>query len=105
MDMGTAARPLKEAANEDFAFLQNQAADRAYAVPVSPEAVHAALDVHEPILAAVQGRKGRGKYQNPLFQFGGAHRTGLGIAGHSFGAGFELPASAGANHRPIGRAS
>jgi len=70
MDMGAAAGAFKKPGNEDFVFFEDFAADRANAVPVSVEAVDAAPYMHEPVFAAVQGRKGQGADQFPLFQFG-----------------------------------
>ena len=66
MYMGTAAGAFKQAGNEDFVFSENYAADRAYPGSIAPEAVKAALDVHEAIFAAVQGGKGGRAYQFPL---------------------------------------
>ena len=92
MDMGTAAPAFKEAGDKDLVFFEDYAADRAYPVPVSAEAVNAAADVHEAVFAAVQGREGQRAYQLSVFQFGGTYRAGLGIAGLTFGAGLELAA-------------
>ena len=69
MNMGAAAGALKEAANEDFLLSQDYSANRANPIPFSQKAVNATLDVHEPVLSAVQGRKSRGFYQLSFPQF------------------------------------
>ena len=51
--------------------------------------------MHEAIFAAVQGREGMRTDELPFFQFGGTYRSGLGIAGCTFTAGFGAAASAG----------
>jgi hypothetical protein len=91
MDMGAAAGALEHPGYEDLVFLEGMAADRAYSGPVSVEAVDAALDVHKPVLAAVEGREGKGFYQFPLPELDRAYRTGLGSAGEAFAPGFPAP--------------
>jgi len=105
MDMGTAARAFKETRNEDIVFFKNYAADRAYPVPVSVKAVHAAPDVHEPVFAAVEGWEGEGTDELSVLQFGGTYRTGLGIAGCAFSPGLKAAAPAGAAAPQVGCSS
>ena len=52
--MGAAAGAFKEAGDQDFVAFKNYSADRADPVAIAPEAVEAAFDVHETILAAVE---------------------------------------------------
>ena len=80
MDVGTPAGTFKQAGNENFAFPQNNAADRAYAVPVPAKAVDAAFYVHEAIFTAVYGRVGHGAYQFPIAKFGRTDGTDLRVA-------------------------
>ena len=89
--MGPAAGALKHAGHKDLVFLEGAAADRADPRPVSVEAVNAAFDVHKPVLAAVEGRKGRGFHQFAFPEFGGAYRTGLGGPGEAFAPGPAAP--------------
>ena len=91
--MGTTPRALKETGNEDLVPSKNDTADRAYTVPVPPEAVKAALDVHETILPAIQRRKGGGANRFPIAQFCGAYRADLRISGDTFALGFGTPVS------------
>ena len=53
MHVGTTAGAFKKAGDEDLILMENNSADRTYAVPVSVEAVNTASDMHEPVLAAV----------------------------------------------------
>jgi len=53
MDVGTASSAFKKAGNQNFVSVQNNAADRAYPVPISAKAVDAAFYVHEPVFTAV----------------------------------------------------
>jgi len=62
MHVGTAARTLEKAGNQDLVVFKNYSADRAYTVAIATEAVKAAFDVHEAVFASVQGRKGCGAY-------------------------------------------
>ena len=65
MNMCAVAWALKEAADEDVVPLEQKAADRANAIPVTADAVEAAPDVHEAVFAAVKGRKGHRAHKLP----------------------------------------
>ena len=96
MDMGTPAGAFKEAADKNFAIGQNNAADRAYPLPFSVEAVNAAFYVHKPVFSAVQGGKGNGLYQFTFLKLCRTGRTGLGFSGEALCPGPEMPVSADA---------
>jgi len=93
MDVGAAAGAFKKAGDKDFITFKNYSAHGAYPVAIAPEAVEAAFDVHETILAAVQGREGGGAHQFSFLEFRGADRADLGISGQACASGF--PAAAG----------
>ena len=84
MNMGTAARAFKEAGDENLGPSKDNAANRAYPLPISPQAVYAAPDMHEPVFTAVQGRESRRAYQFSGVQLGRTHRAGLGFTGKAF---------------------
>jgi hypothetical protein len=81
MDVGAAAAPLEHTGQEDFVIPQRGPADRAASAAVPLKAVHAAPYVHEPVLAAGEGRVCVGLYQFPFVEPGGADRTHLGVSG------------------------
>jgi hypothetical protein len=72
---------FKYAGHDDFAIFQDTAADRTDPGLVSVQAVDTALDMHEPVLAAVQGGENHGLYQFARQEFGGTDRAVPGIAG------------------------
>ena len=94
MDMRTAARAFKKAANKDFVSSKDSGADRAYPVSAALEAVGASPDVHEAVFAAVHGGEGQGTYQLPVIEFGGTYRANLGVTGCAFAFGFGAAALA-----------
>ena len=102
MHMGAAAGALKEAANKDFTVPKNTAANGAYPIPISMEAIHAALDVHETILAAIKGWECQGTDQFAIRQFCRANRAGLGLTWKTGTSGFVVSAPAGSDSRRPG---
>jgi hypothetical protein len=104
MNMGAPARALKQARDQNFFRPQHKAAYRAYPLPVTAQAVHAAPDVHEPVFAAVQGRVSHRAHQFTIFKFGGTNRAGLGIAGHAFTLALAFAPAATRPNSPRGYA-
>ena len=90
--MGTAARAFKQAGNKNIAGFKNTAADRAYPVAFTAEAVNAAFYMHTAVFAAVKGWEGRRVHQFSVLQFYRANRTNLGFSGQTNFRGFFLPA-------------
>jgi len=86
MDMGTVQKgigPFKHPADKDFIFPEYMTADRTKPVPFSAKAVNTAFYMHQAVFTAVQGRKSKGFYQESVFQFGTAHRTGPWFTGNA----------------------
>jgi hypothetical protein len=54
MNMRLAAGVFKKTAHKHFLSLKHQAADRANPIPLSPQAVNTAFDMHEPVFPAGQ---------------------------------------------------
>ena len=93
MNMGAAAPAFKQAGNEYFVSFKDNAADRAYPVPITPYAIEAAPYMHEPVFTAVQGRESDGADEFTIVKFGGAYGAGLGITGHAYAPGFTSSSS------------
>jgi hypothetical protein len=88
MNMGAAARALKEAGDENIVSSKDDSANRTHTVAITLQTVNAAPYVHEAVFAAVQGGKSRGTNHLPVVKFCRANRAGMGIAGHTFTTGF-----------------
>ena len=84
MNMRTTSRAFKETGNEDFFFCHNNTTNRTYPVTLPLEAVKASFNMHEPVIAAIHGRKGRCAYRFLFTQLCGAYRADLRITCRPF---------------------
>ena len=90
VNVGTAGL-VKKPGHKEFFFPEDRPADRADPAALSLQAVDAAGNVHEPVVAP-QGRECRGLNPFTPFQPGAADRAGPGRAGEAFTPGTGAPA-------------
>jgi hypothetical protein len=91
MNVGAAVGAFKHSGYEDVVVIKLDAADWTDPGAAAAKAEGAAPDVHEPVLAAGEGREGLGFYQLAFVQTGGTNRADLGFAGEAASFAGQLP--------------
>jgi hypothetical protein len=75
MNMRTPPHTLKKPRDQDFVSRKNRPADRANPFTFTVKTVHAAPDVHKPVIAAIRGGESLGAYQLAFGKLRGTDRA------------------------------